>query len=307
MLVLERNPMYHGRFAGNVERVELSLRPAGEWLAQLEMYEADCLDILRLGPSPGRELDRVRQRHGAEYVSFQNASTHYLGFDVARPPFDDLRLRQAFALALDRQALADATGGKLPATGGFVPPGMPGHVPGIALPFDPERASDLVADAGYAGRNGFPEVELVASRRLQGLCEGLQQQWAEHLGITIRWRLMAWSDLLALLDEKVPALFLMGWSADYPDPDSFLRVGIPRRTPWQHEGYLDRVHRARRSTDQAERMAHYAQAERILAEQVPCLPLFYGRAHFLLKPWVRRYPTSVFGDLFWKDVVIEPH
>ena len=84
----------------------------------------------------------------------------YLQFDVSRPPFDDVRVRRAFVLATDREALVKAARPDcFPATGGFVPPGMPGHSPGIGLPYDPGQARRLLAEAGYPGGQGFPVVE----------------------------------------------------------------------------------------------------------------------------------------------------
>jgi ABC-type oligopeptide transport system substrate-binding subunit len=104
-----------------------------------------------------------------------------------------------------------------------------------------------------------------------------------------------------------PHLNLMGWIPDYPDPDTYLRVAVQRHTAWRQERYLSLVEQARRVVDPQQRMVLYAQAEQIMAEQVPLLPLSYARQHLLVKPWVRRYPCSATGAFFWKDVVIEPH
>jgi ABC-type transport system substrate-binding protein len=185
---------------------------------------------------------------------------------------------------------------------------MPGHVPGISLPHDPEQAAEILASAGYPGGRGFPEVELLANLRFQKLCERLRAQWHEYLGIELRWKVLDWSDFLGRIARGPrPPVFLMGWVADYPDPDSFLRVAVHLHTAWGLDQYLDLVERARRLTEQPERMKLYARAERLLVEDVPLLPLAYDRTHFLLKPWVKRFPISVQSDLFWKDVVIEPH
>jgi ABC-type oligopeptide transport system substrate-binding subunit len=86
-----------------------------------------------------------------------------------------------------------------------------------------------------------------------------------------------------------------------------LRVGVQHHSVWRHEQYLEIIERARRLLDQEQRMELYAQAERILAEEVPILPVDYDRKHLLIKPWVKRYPMSATAALYWKDVVIEPH
>ena len=79
------------------------------------------------------------------------------------------------------------------------------------------------------------------------------------------------------------------------------------RTAWRHGPYIELVERAQRSLDQAERMQLYARAERILADEAPILPLLYERNHMLVKPWIRGFPFSAMEEVFWKDVVIEPH
>ena len=98
--------------------------------------------------------------------------------------------------------------------------------------------------------------------------------------------------------------------ADYPDPDSFLRVEICENyyqmASWRNEAYTTLVEKARRITDQEARLKLYRQAERILVEEAFIIPLTYGRGHLLRKPWVKRYPTSPAKWWFWKDVVIEP-
>jgi ABC-type oligopeptide transport system substrate-binding subunit len=305
--VLERYPRYHGRFKGNLQRVVLP--DVEDWPAAVEMYEAGLLDIIGLFDRYPDEADRVRQRHAQEYVAQPSLKTLHLAFGVTRPPFDDPRVRQALAFAVDREALAKATTGgyRLPATGGFVPPGMPGHLPGIALPYDPERGRRLLAESGYPGGEGFPHVEMLGPAGLQAQGPYLQALWRENLGIEIQWRLLDWEDFTDRLRAAAAQLIVPGWMPDYPDPDSYLRVAIQRQTVWRHEPYVALVEQARRVLDQEKRLKLYAHAEQILVEQVPILPLLYGCEHLLVKPCVARYPTSPMGTVFWKDVVLEPH
>jgi ABC-type oligopeptide transport system substrate-binding subunit len=307
-MVLSRYPGYHGRFGGNVQRVELTLLPAvRETPAALEMYEADELDILDLMSLPPTEMDSARQGHPGEYVRVPRLSTSYVGFDLRRPPFNDVRVRRAFALAIDRETLADVVlrGYVLPAAGGFVPPGIPGYSAGIGLPYDPEQARQLLAQAGYPGGCGFPVVDwLVANVRIP-CAEYLQTQWRENLGVEISWEPWVAADVL---QSQPPHMLTAGWIADYPDPDNFLRASIvPWWIGWGNEACERLVEKARRVTDQAERMKLYAQAERILVREARIIPLTYDASHWLAKPWVTRYPTSAMSTYFWKDVIIEPH
>jgi oligopeptide transport system substrate-binding protein len=223
-IVLVRNPEYHGRFTGNLQRVEVSFLPDPS--LQLEMYEADNLDIKALGGLTPLELGSARQRYAGEYISGPLLATQYVAFDASRPPFDDVRTRRAFALATDRETLAEVImrGYVFPATGGFVPPGMPGHSTGIGLPYDPEGARLLLAEAGYPGGRGFPVVDLLARQVREAQCEYLQAQWRQNLGVEVTWETMGLGVLNDRLSNNPPYAFTLGLVADYPDPDNFLRL-----------------------------------------------------------------------------------
>jgi ABC-type oligopeptide transport system substrate-binding subunit/class 3 adenylate cyclase len=309
-MVLERNPRYHGRFAGNADRIELIHHAAGPTSAGLSLYERDGLDVLQLTRLQPAYRDRARQRHAGEVINLLEAGILYVGLHPSLPPFDDLRVRRAFALALDREQLARMAADfrLLPYTGGFVPSGVPGHSPGIALPYDPDRAQCLLAEAGFPGGAGFPAVVAVSFTRMQPLLEALGALWRETLGVQVEPEVLDYALYSTLPKRDQPHLSLNGWIPDYPDPNTFLRVALFRFTSlWHNEGYDDLVERAARSADQAERMELYGQADRMLVEEAIVLPLGQNRRQLLIKPWVSRYPLSPFRRSFWKDVVIEPH
>jgi ABC-type oligopeptide transport system substrate-binding subunit/class 3 adenylate cyclase len=308
-MTLVRNPDYHGRFTGNLECVELLLHDKGPaaGLGMLEMYTGDQLDVMDV---TAFEVGRIRQRHAGEYRKVPRLLTIYLQFDVSRPPFDDVRARRALVLATDREALVKAARPDcFPATGGFVPPGMPGHSPGIGLPYDPRQARQLLAEAGYPDGRGFPVVKCLALPDRIDIGENLQAQWKENLGVKIEWEMVESHAFLTQLGEHVPHLFILGWRADYPDPDNFLRVRIGdiQRQKWRNEGYDNLVEEARRSLDQGERIKLYEEAERILAEEAPIMPIFHRSTRLLVKSWVTRFPTTGLREWFFKDVIIKPH
>jgi len=304
-MILERNPAYHGSFHGNVERVELCLLP--DWRDRLVRYEAGELDVFVVDLLPSTEMDRVRQRYADEHIRAPELTTVFAFFDVTRPPVDDPRVRRALALAIDREALVQGwlQGLYAPATGGLVPPGMPGHVKD-GLPYDPERARHLLAKAGYPDGRGFPELRAATTPLGTAHSVPLQRQWLDNLGVRVHWEITA----RGVTPQQSPHIGILGWMTDYPDPHSFLALsGALRSSGWYDRDYEDVIARAVRTMDQEERQHLYALAERILAQEVPLVPLHYGRTHLLVKPWVRSYPTSPMGSLFWflKDVVIEPH
>lgn len=103
-------------------------------------------------------------------------------------------------------------------------------------------------------------------------------------------------------------MFLFAWGADYPDPDNFMGICDEiGRTGWRNETYEQLLIDARQTTDQGERIKMYAHADRLLIGQAAVMPFTYGRLHMLIKPWVKKFPTSGIKWWYWKDVVIEPH
>jgi oligopeptide transport system substrate-binding protein len=301
LMVLERNPDYQRNFPGNVQRLELydiRDRPT-----LLRMYEQDDLDLLWLhaGSYPGAEIDRARQRHAADYVCLAQLQTSFVAFDARRPPFDDPSVRQAFALATDRETLAGVVGrgNQYPATGGFVPPGMPGHSPGIALPFDPARARELLAQAGYPSGAHLGVIEGVPFSRAW-MTEYLQAQWRENLGVETTWDHVEMQAFRDRISSDAPHVVVMGWMPDYTDPHGCLDPHLAWNwLGWRHEAFEALVERARQAMDQDQRLRLYQQADAMLVEEAAVVPLTYGRLHALVKPWVR--------GLGWLDMVIEPH
>jgi ABC-type oligopeptide transport system substrate-binding subunit/DNA-binding SARP family transcriptional activator len=309
-MTLGRSPSYRGRRTGNVERVEISHIKAH--VDRLKMYEADNLELLDIAYFTPAEIEAIRARNPGDYLSPLILDTLYVEFDLSRSPFTDLRVRQAFVMAIDRLrwAIEVERGLVSPALGGFVPPGMPGHSPQIGLPYDPERARWLLAKAGFPGGRGFPAVEMVgvAVARKEKHCQQLQTQWRENLGVVVSWETLELAKLLdRLRSGKLPNLYIMCWIADYPDPDNYLRVGaLQYKKSWWNDTYAELVEKARQTTDQQVRLKLYEQADKLLVEEAVIMPLYYNRSHLLIKPWVSSYPTSALGNWFWADVVIDP-
>ena len=310
--ILARNNAYHGRFEGNVGKIEIVFVGAEEGRLY-KLYEEDQIDVQLLFTLSPEEQDRSRQSYASEYLTAPALAVGYVAFDVSRPPFDDVRVRRAFAQSIDLESLSEITmrGFSSPATGSMVPPGLPGYAADSALSFDPAASKLLLEEAGYSIDKDFPEIECwcAAGYPAELASSQLESQWREHLGVRAKWTPMEWTNYLERLQQELPNVWLMGWSADYPDPDSFLRLAAQHSIDrvWKDNEYIDLVERARRSLDHAERMQLYLRAQQLLIDEVPVFPLQYFRNHLLLKPWITEYPISPMRWDYFKDVVIEPH
>ena len=131
--------------------------------------------------------------------------------------------------------------------------------------------------------------------------------WLESLGVKVEWTSVPWMDLVAKVRSQAPPhLWETGWTADYADPDNFLRIGCRSETGWRNQALDDLLDAARKVADHERRMALYQQADRILVEEAPIVPIAYMRLHLLVKPWVRFTPLPLF-IWPWKDFTIKPH
>lgn len=299
---LVRDPTYHKGSSGNLEKAEVKFIESRDSLEEFELYERNSVDIAYLN----EKTYHTRHRFAEEYLSEPEQGLYFVGFDTSRPPFDDLRIRRAFVMAVDRERLADELldGFQYPATGGFVPPTIPGHSPGISLPYDLIQARQLMAQAGYPDGQGFPTFEIVWDRA--SMVEPLVSQWIDNLNVEVGIEITDWENILREYPRS--NAYYNGWRADYPDPDSFLRVGVRNLVPhWQNETYDQLLEEAQRTLDQGERIRLYQEADKILIEEAVVMPIAYSKEHFLCKPWVKLPAGGGTGLCFFKDVIIEPH
>jgi ABC-type transport system substrate-binding protein len=195
-----------------------------------------------------------------------------------------------------------------PATGGLVPPGIPGHSDGIGLPYDPEGARQLLARAGYPGGRDFPAVNLLGQSGNEAICEYVQAQWRENLKVKIAWEVQKDTPFWDRWEQVLPHMWLMGYVPDYPDPDGLLELFIGHsKRDWRHDKYDGLIEQARGIMDHGERMKLYGRADQILMEDAVIMLLYYVRRYLFIKPWVTRYPLAPCLTDSWKDVIIEPH
>jgi oligopeptide transport system substrate-binding protein len=294
-MTLGKNPLYQGEFIGNVERAEISTHES-IWPA-LEAYKVGDLDVVCLFNADPGTIFQAINAHRNEVVTIPHPTTFYLSFRSDIPPFNDVRLRRAFVHAVDRQELArEASRGLYtPAAGGFVPPGMVGHSPDIGLEFEPDLARSLLAEAGYPGGSDFPIITWLypAASQDERIVPYLRDSWRKHLGIDLDSETMEWPQYYHRFTHDPAHLTIMGWSADYPDPDNMLRVTFHSKegmnTPrWSNPRFDALVENAKRVADQDQRMQLYRQADHILVnEQAVIMPIGYSQGWMLVKPWVR--------------------
>ena len=234
--------------------------------------------------------------------------TDYVGFVTDLPPFDDARVRRAFAHALDRTHWSRRSGRHEPATsGGLLPPAMPGHSHRIGLDHDPERARVLLAEAGYADSRAFPEIQLVSP--VAAWAEWVAEQWRETLDVRVNTGPLGFTEDPRDATPRANG-WIHGWAADFPDPAGFVDVMLNASTghtaALYRDGELEELlARATQTTNRDERLALYQELEhRWLSDLVALVPLGYPRQIGVARPWVDCFRSSPMMLGHISDIVI---
>jgi ABC-type transport system substrate-binding protein/class 3 adenylate cyclase len=283
---------------GNVGQVLVRFMPADEID---QAWKRGELDLSTFVLSPFSDEAAVERAPGL--------STHYVGFVTDAPPFDDVRVRGAFAHSLDRSRWCQDRGiYHEPATsGGFVPPAMPGHSHRIGLDHDLDRAHELLANAGYPGGRGLPEIRLATP--FAAWAEPVAKQWREKLGVRVSIPTFAFDADPRSLEPR-PTCWVHGWSADFPDPAGFLAATLlaSKGTPaalYRDDAILDVLVRSIGTRDRDERLALVQEVERRwLSEHVALAPLGYQSQSWLRRPWVEGFWVSPIMAGHISDIII---
>jgi oligopeptide transport system substrate-binding protein len=283
---LKANPNY---FLGKpaIENVEMVM--VNEMTTALAMYEQGQLDFLDNHSIPALEKQRLSNMPGFKWVP--QLRGEYYGFAVERRPFNDPRVRKAFAMAIDRSALPKLLhGGQQPAAS-WIPPGMLAHNPKIGLLYNPPEARRLLREAGYPDGKGFPQVTLAynTEENHKTVAEAVQGMWKRNLGVLVRLENQEWKVFLKRLLNDPPPIFRSGWGADYPDPDNFIKLfasySPQNYSRWKNDRYDQLIEQAARDMNEQKRVQLYNEAQKILCEvDAPIVPLFTTTEATILNP-----------------------
>jgi dipeptide transport system substrate-binding protein len=255
--------------------------------------------------------DVKREKSDPKVTVVETSSFDYgfVGFNVQKKPFDDPRVRRALSLAVNKQALIDGVYqgvlGSLP--GSLVPPGMLGHDDSIgAIPYDPDQAKKLLAEAGYP--DGF-ETDLWAMPVVRAYMpnakragEMIQADWAA-IGVKAKIISYEWGEYLKRTKDGEHQTVILGLNYDFPDPGSAIiwgwtcesaKIGY-NRSRWCNKGFDEAVYGANRVSDPSAREKLYKEASAIFAEDVPAMLIATARVVAFTAPEVTGYKVTPVG------------
>ncbi len=291
-LTLQANDRYYAGVP-NVKTVDFVLSGG----SQLTMYQDDEVDVAGISIA---DIDRVKDPSDplhSEYVSADEMSLYYLGFNTQKAPFDDPKVRQAFAMSVDLQKIVDVVLKDIaPVAHSIMPPGLPGYNPNAtAALFDPEKAKQLLAQSKYGSADGLGEITLsevgvgaTAGDDIQAMVE----MWKDNLGVDVQIQQTDEATFFQDLDKRSYQMFTAGWILDYPDPEDILDILFNSKSNQNTTGYdspqVDQLlTQARTEQDPGTRMGLYQQAEQLILADLPMMPLYYGHNDVVVKPYVK--------------------
>jgi len=294
-IILQANDRYH-LGAPSVNRVLFQLA-GGSTLTQ---YENGELDVAGISVNDIERVQSPRDPLNAEYKTGPELSISYIGFNVNVPPFDDPNVRLAFAKAIDKEQIARVVLlNMLEVANTIMMPGLPGYSADNASDvqsFDVEEAQRLLAESKY-GADGLGPVVLteIGGGASAGFAtQAIIEMWRQNLGVEVSIEQSEAASFFDDLDRGTLQMFDIGWIMDYPDPEDiidllFHSTSRQNNTNYSNPEFDAIVEEARVESDFTVRAQLYQEAERILLEEAPWVPLFYGRDHIVVKPRVQGF------------------
>jgi oligopeptide transport system substrate-binding protein len=298
-IVLEANEHYfRGRPA--LDRIRFIVFPG---TAQTDMMGAFEQGELEESPVTSDRRKALLEAGGYPIFYKPTLSLRLLGFNCERRPFDQRELRQAFNYAIDKIRVNQGVqGGRNFVARNILPPGMPGYNPEVqSYSYDPDKAMQLLTQAGYPGGKGLDPVRLATSRKSREEPQLIQQALAA-IGIQLEFQQFDdWRTYELALQRGDVQLFTYTWYADYPDPDNFLYPLFHSQSPTNYFRYrnptVDRLlDDARRDTDDLRRVDLYRQAEQIILNDAPVVTLLHYTYETVFQPYVQGVEVSALGD-----------
>ncbi len=290
---IRKNPFYWD--AAHTHSEVIDLLPVGSPNTALNLYETGVADIVwDKDLVPAELMDVLRTR--PDYHNFGFLGTYFYRFNVTRKPFDDARVRKAFAMATDKERIVKklTLGGEKPADH-FVPDGVANYEPPKGLSFDPPAARELLAQAGFPGGKGFPRTQYSffsaagGGAKIQGkIAVELREMWRQELGIEVELRQIERKVFFAAQSRLDYDISASSWVGDYNDANTFLDLYTSNsgnnRTGWKNPRYDQLLQQANSCQDLARRAQIFQEAEKLLVvEQVPIVPIYFYVGFTLFK------------------------
>ena len=307
-ITVERNPHYWN--AENVRLNQVVFYPTENVTTEERMFRAGQLHYSGI---PSDKIQAYSQSDDPSLRIQPYLGVYFYRLNVDKPQLSDKRVRRALGMTINRDQLVSqiTKGGQIPAYA-ITPPGTMAYYPESDLTFDPEGAKKLLAEAGYPNGEGFPTTEILynTSEGHRKIAVALQQMWKKHLNIDVVLLNQEWKVYLDTVSNHHYEIARAGWIGDYVDPNNFLDMflcnGGNNRTRWCNPEYdqiiLQQVPKAK--THQ-QRLELFQQAETILLDEMPVIPIYIYTSNNLVHPTVKNFGRNILNQANYREMYLE--
>ncbi|MCB0308585.1 MAG: hypothetical protein KDD48_04380, partial [Bdellovibrionales bacterium] len=301
--IFTKNPFYWNADQVKIDRIKVySIESFNATLFFYQSGEIDWTGGQSLVPSEYIKF----VKHLKDYSNDPYLGVYFYGININKKPLDDVRVRQALSLAIDRKALTDLLSADQLPFAGMVPDGLAGYK-ALDLPlFDPDRARAYMAEAGFPNGSNFPEVSIMynTTELHKQVAETIQQMWKKNLGINIKLQNKEWKVYLDDMTSRNYEIVRRGWIGDFPDPYTFLELMLTtsgnNRTGWSNKAYDALIREANKESDLDKRLELMRQAEAIAMEELPFIPLYVYTSTYFKKPYLKGFWPDMQNHHLWK-------
>jgi oligopeptide transport system substrate-binding protein len=307
LIEVERNPQYWDNETVSLDGIRYL--PISNYYTETRMFGDDQIHVTYTVPS--ELIPMAKEKYPDQLRQEPYVGVRFLRVNTLSKPFDNPKVRRAFALAIDQKSICEKIllGGQQPASG-IVPPFGDYEPPGI-IHFDPEQAKALLAESGYESTSSFPDIDLLTTNSDSGLreAEALQAMWQKHLGIKVRIMQREWTTYLQKQYDADYDLCVAGWIGDYLDPTTFLEMWVTdggnNNTGWGSKVFEDLLIKAENTANVPTRMGILSEAEQTILEDTPVLPIYWYTTNYLIRPEVKNWNPLLLNNHPFKFVKIE--
>ncbi|MDQ8207127.1 peptide ABC transporter substrate-binding protein [Coraliomargarita sp. SDUM461003] len=279
--------------------------------AEERAFRTQQLHITSTVPIPRIDWYRQNQPERMRFDTY--LGVYYYAINTEHGPLKDARVRKALAYSIDREALTEHVlkAGQKPAYH-FTPPNTGGYSAEVKLPYNPELARQLLAEAGYPGGEGFPTFELLfnTSESHRTVAVAIQQMWKQELGIDIGLYNQEWKVYLATRKARDFDIVRAAWIGDYVDPNTFLSLITSdngnNHTNWGSAQYDQLIRQAATEQDPNARLDLFQKAEKILIEEMPVIPIYFYVRSMLIDESVQGWSPNILDYHPYQDVWLKP-
>jgi oligopeptide transport system substrate-binding protein len=307
-IIVEKSPTYWDSSA--VRLNEIHYYPVSNVMTEDRMFRAGQLHVTSSLPS--QKCPIYLEENNPDLRIDPYMGTYFYRLNTNNPFLSDVKVRKALAYAIDRKLLVEKVikCGQIPAYS-FTPPGSNGYEPDTSIPFNPELAKSLLNEAGFNDVNKLPKLEILfnTNEDHRKVALAIQQMWQQNLGIEVELVNQDWKVYLSREMVGDFQVSRAGWIGDYEDPNTFLDLMRPNRgnnkTGWENYEFDNLVMKANSTINQSERYELLNEAEKILIDSMPIIPLYTYVRSYQLSPDVKGYNPHILDHHHPKFIYLE--